>query len=130
MKTSLHKGLLILMMLALALAPLRMSWSMPADATPDSTDHCAQMQGNAPAIDTGTSLHAQDTDTGSGYDYNGCCGGDCNGADCTACAHGATAASSSISAAADIPASQLALNFVYSYPERSLTPPLRPPASL
>lgn len=130
MKTSLHKGLLILMMLALAIAPLRVSWSMPVGAMPDSADHCAQMQGNTPATDAGTALHAQDTDIGSGYDYNGCCGGDCNGSDCSACAHGAAAASSSISASPDAPNSPLITSFVQSYPERTISPPLRPPASL
>jgi len=129
MKTSIHKGLLVLMMLALAIAPMRALWAMPADVTTDMTDHCAQMQGNTQAAKPDSSLHSQGTDAGSDHACNGCCGSDCNAANCNACAHGASAASSIISTSADIPASQLTLSFAYSYPERTISPPLRPPAS-
>ena len=130
MKILLHKGLLILMMFALALAPLRAAWAMPTSTTTDTADHCAQMQSNVQATGSGSGHHPQDTDSHSEYPCYGCCGSDCNAANCNACAHGTSAISSFISAVTDIPASPLDLDFAYRYPERSLTPPLRPPAFL
>lgn len=130
MKTSLHKGLLILMMLALALAPLRATWAMQANAPVDTADHCAQMQHDSEASDTDTMLHSQGTDSEPGHTCNGCCGSDCNAANCNACAHGASAAARIINASVDIPAAPHTPVFLYNYPERTITPPLRPPASL
>ena len=130
MSTRMHKCLLIMITLALAVAPMRALWAIPASVTTDTNDHCAQMQGGTQPTDSSNSLSSHNVDTGSDHACNGCCGSDCNAANCNACAHGASAASSIVSASPEIPASALNANFVQSYPERIITPPLRPPLSL
>ncbi len=124
MRPSLHKGLLILMMLALAMAPMRAGWAMPADPTPSTADHCAQMQHDSQTAKPGDGQHAQQADSVPGHFCNGGCGNDCNASNCTTCAHGAYAAPGSIIATRDIPALPSHTSLEESYPEGTITPPL------
>ena len=109
-----HKWFLVMIALALAIAPLRASWAMPGSDTTDNAPHCAQMQGDIQSTDLS----------------NKCCGEDCNMIVCNICAHGTTALSSRLTTSTGMSAPPLNTTSIYSYPERTTTPLLRPPASL
>ena len=125
-----NKCLLLLLTLALAVAPMRALWAIPASDATDTNDHCAQMQGDTQAAESSASLSSGNVDTGSEHACNGCCGSDCTASNCNTCAHGASAIFSLVSASPEVPVSPLNINFVHSYSERIITPPLRPPLSL
>ena len=112
MRTRTRKWFLVIIALALAVAPLRVSWAM-SDTT-DNGSHCAQMQDDIQS----TNLS------------NGCCGKDCSMTACNICAHGTTAVTNGLTIPTGTSAPPLNTTSVYRYPEHTITPLLRPPASL
>jgi len=123
-----RKLLLILLSLALAVAPLRGAWALPMTATADSAPHCAQMPHDMNHAGPVMGMH--DRNTGSGHPCNNGCNGRCCDGACTAC----TPATPALAyAAVVIPgAYRFFLNNLSpdTFPERTVIPPLRPPAPL
>ena len=128
MHTQTHKWFLVMIALALAVAPLRGAWatSMPGNA--DTTPHCAQM--DMQIADTLAGMQQQDSAAETGQpceqDCNGAC---CDGA-CNACAHGASTLSDTGIITPELHDTPLNEMFLVSFPERTVIPLLRPPASL
>ena len=72
----LQKLLLVLITLALAIAPLRGAWALPDIPAVDNESHCAQMQHAIPDIVSMVSM-SHDNDAGAPD-----CKQDCNGSCC------------------------------------------------
>lgn len=125
-----NRLVLVLMALALMASPLRSTWAMPAQDTADTGSHCAQMQADSQSADTHHPLSSNDTESKPDNNCNGCCDGDCINMDCNACAHAATAISGIHAALPVVPVSTASTLVVHNYSERTVIPPLRPPASL
>jgi len=124
----LHKLLLVLITLSVALAPLRGAWALPEAGTASTESHCAGMQHDMQQMQ-----HHADHD-GTDSEPHVCkagCNGSCCKQGCSICLHLTTAA---------IPASLVILRNITVYeqhqtgadgfPERHLKPPLRPPLAL
>jgi hypothetical protein len=120
-----RKLLLILLSLALAVSPLRGAWALSMIATADSTSHCAQMQQDmnhaAPV------MGMNDRNTDSGHPCNDDCNGNCCDGACTT-----FTPALSYTAFVTPGTYTLFLNNLSSdaFPERTVIPPLRPPALL
>jgi len=114
--------------LALAVSPMRGALALPMIADADDAPHCAEMQHDLQAADTLADMQIQATESGHKCEQ-GCNGSCCNGA-CNACVHGASAISDSIFVTPDFHDTPLTALFLVSFPERTVIPPLRPPASL
>jgi hypothetical protein len=119
MHTRTHNWLLIIIALALAVAPLRGAWSMPVPAETEKPSHCAQMDMQQP-----------DTANVSGHIGDQDCDGSCCDGACNACAHAASAISDAIIITPEFHDTSRDERFRVSFPERTVVPPLRPPASL
>jgi hypothetical protein len=123
-----HKLLMILLSLALAVSPLRATWALPMTTAVDVDSHCEQMQQDNNAADSIMAM--DDGNTGSGHPCNDNCNGNCCDGACTSCTPAAPAVSNTAPA---IPGAYKAfLNNISSnaFPERTVIPPLRPPARL
>lgn len=123
MHTRTYNWLTVMLALALAVAPLRGAWAMPMPTSADSTTHCAQM-------DMSTGMQQQDDASEAGHaceqDCNDAC---CDGA-CNACAHGASTLADTVIITQQLHATPVDEMFMVSFPERTVIPPLRPPAFL
>ncbi|MEN8108975.1 MAG: hypothetical protein ABFS22_13345, partial [Pseudomonadota bacterium] len=123
-----HKLLLVVLALALAISPVHGVPTLPMIDAADDTSHCARMQhdmqtANAPA-------NAQLQEDGTGHQCEqGCNGGCCSGA-CSICAHGAFAMSDIVIVTLEFNDTTRTGLFLASFPERTVIPPLRPPAFL
>jgi hypothetical protein len=128
MSKSARKLLLILLSLALAVSPLRGAWALPMTATADSESHCAQMQQDMNHADPVMGMN--DGNTASGHPCNDDCNGNCCDSACTTCTHATPALS--YTAFTTPGAYRVFLNNISSdaFPERTVIPPLRPPATL
>lgn len=124
-----HKLLLILLTLALAVAPLRGAWAVP-DTSPatatDSSTHCEQMQ-HGKASDTGMHAGHDTAIESSGPCSQDCSGSCCDGA-CSACVHATPAIPGTITVLSGTTASTLNTTFSQVFPERPAIPLLHPPA--
>lgn len=112
-----QKSILILIMLALAIAPLRGAWAIPDSPVTDTESHCAQMQQQAP-------------EAGSDHDRNHGCDGSCCDDTCNACVHGTSAISGFTTLIPGINGTPPDESVPVSFTGRTTSPPLRPPASL
>ena len=123
-----HKLLLVLTILALVMTPVRSAWSMsmPAPAE-DAPSHCDQMDsqhaGHMAGMDADNSSDSSDHQCNDGCDGS-CCSGNCN-----ACAHSVISLPGSVNATSDLQNTRWTSSLAAVYPHRTLSPPLRPPAS-
>lgn len=119
---------LLLLALALAVAPLRGAWTMPVSAGDESTPHCAQMDMPGTGMPTGMQQHDDAGETTHACEQG--CGGDCCDGACNVCSHGTTTLADTVISTQQkhpVPTDRM---FLVSFPERTLIPPLRPPAFL
>jgi hypothetical protein len=125
-----HRLLLILLTLALAVAPLRGAWAA-ADISPvtasDGSAHCAQMQHGTPEqADTQTARDTIIKDSGPcTHDCDGSC---CDGA-CNACVHVTPAIPDNTILLSGSTAGTPGTTPPQLFPERPAIPLLHPPAS-
>lgn len=123
-----NKLLLIFMILALVITPLRGAWAFATPAAADIAPHCDQMGSPANAMQAG--MHHPDTTSGSDHQCDHGCDGDCCDGNCSACAHSVVSLSNTITVSRPLHDSPLTVPFPASFPHRTVIPPLRPPASL
>ena len=123
MHTRTHNWFLVLIALALAVAPMRAAWTISMSADTENPSHCAQM-------DMQTAMQQQDSATASGHNCEPGCSGSCCDAACSACAHGATILADCVISTPVLHDTPRHEWFLAAFPERTVIPPLRPPASL
>ena len=133
MRNRTQKFLLIFLALALAVAPLRGAFALPASAPADGTSHCEQMQAEMQSSGHMAAMQdaavSQSKDTRDSACEQGC-GGDCCDGACNACAHASMALSSTLTVASDNFYAPLNIIVSYGVSGRSIHPPFRPPISL
>ena len=134
MDTRHSKLLLVIIAFALAVAPLRGTLALTA-ATAAGTDvesHCAQMQAdNVHPPDHQQARYNQGTEDSAGHDCEQGCGGACCDGTCNACTHGVpTAMTGALPFQPGFADAVLNSRHSHVFPERSLPPPLHPPAAL
>ena len=120
-------ALLVIVALALAVAPLRGLLAFPAPSATDETPHCMQMQGDS--MDHLAGL----PDTTPEHPGHGCapgCGGDCCNGACGACVHVAVALPTVIAAGSHGHNGILHTVDPQRFAGRTVHPPYRPPISL
>lgn len=134
MNTRSNKLVLLLIAITLVVSPLRGAIAL-ADAAPSGTEaesHCAQMQAaNAHPPELHMAQPGQDKVDPASHDCEQGCGGSCCDGTCNACVHAVTTALNGSPAFQPIIPGAV-LNSISSdfFPERSLPPPLHPPATL
>lgn len=128
MYTRPHKLFLILLALALAVAPLRGAWAISVPDATESTSHCAQM--DMPTAGTPADMQQQDSATETGHSCEQGCTGACCDAACNACVHATSALSDTVIISLELHATPRDTMFPAAFPKRTVIPPLRPPASL
>lgn len=128
MHTRPHKWFLILLALALAVAPLRGAWAISIPVATESTAPCHQM--DMPAADTLADMQQQDSATETGHSCEQDCTGACCDAACNACVHATSALSDTVIISLELHATPRDTMFRAAFPKRTVIPPLRPPASL
>ena len=114
-----HKLLLLLLTLALAIAPLRGAWAIADIPVAEIESHCAQLD-----------MQHQDTDTGSAHDCKQGCDGACCDDSCNSCVHVSTGISNSLTLTAAKTAPPHDITLPVNFSVRTIIPLLRPPASL
>ena len=115
-----RKIVLILVALALVIAPLRGALALPVMTVADEPAHCQQMQDDVQAVAIDNQDLKCDRD----------CGGDCCDGTCNACAHGSIAVSGPITVTSDNHESHQNSRVSYNVFGRTVHPPFRPPISL
>jgi hypothetical protein len=128
MPTKTNKLLLALMILALVITPLRGAWAFATPSAADIAPHCAQMDPPVNAMQAG--MHHPDTTTGNDHQCDHGCNGDCCDGSCNACAHSVVSLLNTIVVSRHLHDSPLTMPFPVTFPQRTVIPPLRPPASL
>jgi hypothetical protein len=129
MTTRLHRFLLLFVVLAVAIAPLRgaiASLSMDAD---DMQSHCAGMHDSEQASGHMAGMHEPAADK-SGHNHQQGCGGDCCDVTCNACAHGLIAMAEPITFTTYTHHGPLIKTASRGFTGRTVHPPFRPPISL
>lgn len=121
-----HKWFLVMIALALAVAPLRGAWTMPMPTGTDSPSHCAQM--DMPATDMLANMQEADTETGHKCEQG--CNSDCCEGACNKCAQGAPTLPGTNILTLDFHDAHRNVMSLSSFPERITAPPLRPPVTL
>ena len=129
MKKQMHKLLLVIVALALALSPLRGALALPVSAAADDMVHCAQMKNGMHSPDHMADMQDSTADNSVHECDQGCDGDCCDGA-CNTCAHGAIALSSPITVSSQNPNNSLTTVLSYGVSGRTVHPPFRPPISL
>lgn len=114
-----HKFLLLLLTLALAIAPLRGAWAIADIPVAEIASHCAQLD-----------MQHQDTGTGAAHDCKQGCDGACCDDSCNSCVHVTSGISNSLTLTAAITAPPHDITPPVSFSIRTVIPLLRPPASL
>ena len=124
MRTKANKPLLLLMILALVIAPLRGAWAfaVPDSSASETVPHCAQM--DMPAAGQPVQL-ADEVD----HPCKSGCNGDCCDNICNTCVHSPVSLLNTVAISPAAPGPNLATSAAASFPQRTLIPPLRPPAS-
>ena len=133
MKRGPHKLFLILLALALAVAPLRGAWAtadtLPAEATDSKASHCEQMQHGNPAD---IPMHGMQTGQDTPAKGAGPCSHDCScsccDTACNACVHATPAIPGTIIVLSGSTAGTPNSTAARVFPERPATPLLHPPA--
>jgi len=115
-----RKFVLILVTLALAIAPLRAALALPVMVIADEPDHCEQMKEGMQDVAVDNQDHSCDQG----------CGGDCCDGACNACAHGSIALSGPITITSDNRDTHLNSRVAYGVSGRTVHPPFRPPIPL
>jgi len=124
-----HKFLLIFIVLALAIAPLRGVLAAPVPAAADDPSHCEQVQTGMQA--SGHVAGTQDTTADTrDHDCDQGCGGDCCDGACNDCAHASIALSGIHSVTPDNLYISQTVFVSYGVSDRTVHPPFRPPISL
>ena len=139
MNRRIHRFLLVIVALALAVSPLRGALAVPQMAAADDATHCVQMQDGMQLPDHRDGMQAtnagnSDSDNSDhGNSDQGCdqdCGGNCCDGACNACAHGALALLNTVTVSTDTHANPLKITLPYTFSGRTVHPPFRPPISL
>ena len=139
MNRRIHRILLVIVALALAVSPLRGALAVPLMAAADDATHCVQMQDDMQSPDHMDGMQAtnagnSDPDTlDPGNSDSGCdqgCGGNCCDGACNACAHGALALLNTVTVSIDTHANLLNITLPHTFSGRTVHPPFRPPISL
>jgi hypothetical protein len=128
MYRGLHKLLLILVTLSVALAPLRGAWALPEAASPDTESHCAGMQHDMQQMD-----HDAGHGDKAGNNSHKCkagCNGSCCDKSCSACLHATAAIPGSVIVLRAAPDHEQGLPVACNFPERHPDPPLHPPTAI
>ena len=128
MHTRPHKWFLVMIALALAVAPLRGAWASSMPAAAEDTSHCAQM--DMQSVDTAGSTQQQDSAPDTGHNCEQDCSGSCCDAACNACVHAASALSDTVIVTLELHATTRDTMLRVAFLKRTVVPPLRPPASL
>ena len=133
MRRRTHKLLLILLTMALAVAPLREAWAAPdisSSTTTDGNVHCEQMQHGKRAD---AAMHGLHTGHDTAQEDSGPCSQDCSGSccdgACSACVHATPAIPGTITVLSGATAGTPNTTFSQVFPERPAIPLLHPPAS-
>jgi hypothetical protein len=116
MSSRIRKLVLIVVTLALVIAPLRGALALPVMVLAGEPGHCQQMQDVA--------VDNQDHKCDQG------CDGDCCDGACNACTHGSIALSGSTTVTLDNHESHLNSRVSYGVSGRTVHPPFRPPIAL
>jgi hypothetical protein len=114
-----HKLLLLLLTLALAIAPLRGAWAIADIPVSETESHCAQLD-----------MQLQHTDTGSTHDCKQGCDGACCDDNCNSCVHASSGISNSLTLTTAKTAATHDTTLPESFSIRTVIPLLRPPAAL
>jgi hypothetical protein len=126
MYTRLDKLLLLMVALALAVAPLRGALAFPAEAVDEKmSSHCASMQHG----DAVTPMHHPDDSADSGKSCPDGCSGDCCGMACSSCAPPVSALLDGNAPAAAIQHPPMPAATPIRFTDHTIHPLLRPPAS-
>lgn len=126
MHTRLDKLLLLMVTLALAVAPLRGTLAFPAGAVDEEmSSHCASMQHG----DAMTPTHHPDVSADSGKSCPDGCNGDCCGMACSSCAPPVSALLDGNAPAAAIQHPPMPAATPSRFTDHTIHPLLRPPAS-
>jgi hypothetical protein len=120
--------LLVLMILALVITPLRGAWAFSTPATVDSTPHCDQMDMSSTAMQADVPYPG--TTPENGHQCETGCNSDCCDGSCNACAHSVVSLSNTIVFSQNLHNTPMSVTFPVTFPHRTIIPPLRPPASL
>jgi hypothetical protein len=128
MYRGLHKLLLVMVALSVALAPLRGALALPEPATPDTGSHCAGMQHDMQQMDHDTG-HGSDTGNNSHNCKSGCNGACCDKS-CSSCWHASAAIPASVILLHAAPDQERGLPAACNFTDRHLAPPLHPPTAL
>ncbi|NNG12775.1 MAG: hypothetical protein HKM88_05945 [Halobacteria archaeon] len=134
MSTRCNKLVLLVIAFTLAVTPLRGTFALQIDTADSKADesHCAQMQadiGHPPEHQQ--ARYDQGTEDPAGHDCEQGCGGACCDGTCNACAHGVpTAMTGALPFQPGFADAVLNSRHSHVFPERSLPPPLHPPAAL
>ena len=123
-----YRILLVIVVSALALAPLRGALALPVVTADADSSHCMQMQHGMHSMDRLAGMPVPVADN-SGHDCQGC-GGDCCEGTCNDCAHGSVALSSVIAVTSEFHDTPPGLSVSYGVSGRTIHPPFRPPISL
>ncbi|MDH3831821.1 MAG: hypothetical protein OEV12_07830 [Gammaproteobacteria bacterium] len=119
MQKRFQKFLLIMLALALTIAPLRSAWAVPDIPATETESHCAQLEIQAAASGTSESQHCKKD-----------CNGSCCDASCNSCVPAASAISGSLALKTSINANTHDHAIRMEFSGRTVIPPLRPPATL
>ena len=130
MDRRLQKLLLVIITLALAIAPLRGAWAIPDIPATDNESHCAQMQH---AIqDTGSMADMQQPESGTNpaLDCEQGCDGSCCDDTCNTCVPGTSAISGTLTLIPEVAGQPHNEVIPVAFSGHTVIPLLRPPASL
>ena len=124
-----YKLLRIILVLALAVAPLRGAQAFAPAATPDAaTAPCAEMQHDMPAIDHMTVMH--DTTYETSHQCERDCDGSCCDGACSMGVQGQSAIMNTMGTLVGIDGMLLITTRPDAFPDRPFSPLFRPPVDL
>jgi len=124
-----NKLVLVLIVIAIAAAPLRGALALPAPAAGDVESHCANMQNDMQHTDAMPGMHHQDGTADASRQCKAGCNGDCCDNACSSCVHQATALTDDSLTAANPHFPPLKIFLSSRFSDRTVIPLLRPPAS-
>ena len=128
MHTQTQQWFLVMIALALAIAPLRGGWATSTLANSGSTSHCDQM--DMQAADTQTGMQQQVGADEAGDKCKQGCNGSCCDSLCNACTQSPSTLPASVFSTPHLHDTLLDIMVLTSFTKRTVIPPLRPPASL
>ena len=120
-----NRLILLLLAITLAVAPLRATLALPAQSSADDMSHCADMQHG----DAMPGMHHMDDADDKGQQCRSGCNGDCCDNACSSCVHPVTALPGDGLTTTRNHHLSLKQALASRYSDRTVIPPLRPPAS-